>query len=365
LEAIKDAGKYVALDISSGVVPGTGTEFDPGAYNTGEKYIVRLVLPGAAESVTAGTLDNPAFKNFTALKEVSGAHIETIGDYTFSDCTALTEASFPAVTTIGTYAIGGCTALTTVSFPAAASIGYGAFGGCTALITASFPAATFLSNFAFAECTALTSVSFSAVTTITHAAFAGCTALTTVNLPASLTTFTPTAFFGCTNLTNIIVDEGNPSFKHSADKRMLLNKADTSLAVYPSAASVITVDGITAIGGSAFEGYTALTEASFPAVTFISRFAFRGCTALIEVSFPAATSINSGVFYDTGPTPLTLPLPQTAPTVFDYDTSHTTYSKTVTIKTPSGRIGYDAEWETDFKKAFGENATITLVFKDL
>jgi hypothetical protein len=222
-------------------VPGTGTEFDPGAYNTGEPYIVSQVLPGAAESVKAGASGNAAtFKNFSALKEVSGANIETIGEYAFYGCTALTEVDFPLAQTIGTQAFYDCTALTEASFPLAQTTG----------------------NYAFYRC-------------------------------------------------------------------------------------------------------TALTEVDFPLAESIGALAFYGCTVLTDASFPAVTSIGARAFHNTGTAALTLTLPKAAPSVSAGSLSSNTYSKTVTIKTPADSTGYDTTWETNFKKAFGGNATITLKFEDL
>jgi uncharacterized repeat protein (TIGR02543 family) len=51
LQAIKDKGKYVDLDVTECQ---WGTEFDPGTYQTGEPYITGLALPNAA-AVTAYT----------------------------------------------------------------------------------------------------------------------------------------------------------------------------------------------------------------------------------------------------------------------------------------------------------------------
>jgi hypothetical protein len=121
LSAIAAAGKYVALDISAGAVPGTGTEFDPGAANTGESKIVSLVLPNAARSIKDSSYSEALFRYFTALKEVSGANIKTIGNYAFYNCHYLTTANFPAATSIGlgAFLYTGTTALT-ITLPKAA-----------------------------------------------------------------------------------------------------------------------------------------------------------------------------------------------------------------------------------------------------
>ncbi|MDR2184564.1 MAG: leucine-rich repeat domain-containing protein [Treponema sp.] len=55
--------------------------------------------------------------------------------------------------------------------------------------------------------------------------------------------------------------------------------------------------GVTAIGGSAFRGCTALQTADFPAVKSIGIHAFNGCTALQTVSLPKAETIGYLAFY--------------------------------------------------------------------
>jgi hypothetical protein len=186
------------------------------------------------------------------------------------------------------------------------TIGDYAFSGCTALTTASFPAETSIGEGAFSGCTALTTVSFPAATTIGEGAFSGCTALTTVSFPAA-----------------------------------------------------------TSIGEDAFYGCTALTTASFLAATTIGNGAFYGCTGLTTASFRAATSIGDYVFYGcTGLTEVTLP--QAAPTIPEGSSNDGVYSRTVTVKTPADRTGYDEPWQTNFKALFGQNGEVTTVsFQDL
>jgi hypothetical protein len=396
LSAITDAnsgsGAYVALDLSACTM--TGTEFDsaPGAAAAGEQYVVSLVLPNAARSIKDGSYSNALFQYFTALKDVSGANVETIGNSAFINCAALTAASFPEATSIGNsaffncnvttasfpkatdigeYAFTQCGALTTASFPLAASIGNAAFANCTDLTTASFPLAASIGNSAFQGCTALTTASFPAATSIGNYAFFRCTALTTVSLPASLTSIDGNPFIGCTGLANITVDGDNSTYKHSDDHTMLLNKAGTTLFSYPTAEGAVTLNGITSIGVAAFSGCTDLTSVFFPDATSISydatspgHGAFDNCTALTTASFPKAASIGGHVFRNTGTTALTITLGTTAPTVSTSTDVSGTYSKTVTIKAPSGRTGYDGTWPDNFKKAFGTGTTVTLNIED-
>ena len=155
--------KYVALDLSAA---GAGTHstggglysdgtFDPGAADTGEQYIVSLVLPNAATGIKAGTSSNTTFRNFWNLTEVSGTGITDVGDYAFSYCDALTTVNLPKAETIGDAAFSYCEDLISVSFPEAAAIGSQAFEGCTSLISVELPSATYIGDAAFSYCIAL------------------------------------------------------------------------------------------------------------------------------------------------------------------------------------------------------------------
>jgi hypothetical protein len=76
-------------------------------------------------------------------------------------------------------------------------------------------------------------------------------------------------------------------------------------------------------------------------------------------------TIRASVFSKTGSQALTIILPANAPQVEETGYYIDRFSKTVTIKTPAGRTGYNTRWETSFKKAFSLSATITFVFENL
>jgi hypothetical protein len=276
LSALDTAGKYVALDLTDSAITGmSGTtgEFDPGTANTGEKYIVSLVLPDTATSIKAGNISTGAFGNFFTLTSVSGIGITAVSDAAFRYRTSLVELSFPAAISIGAFAFEGCTSLAALSLPAAASIGGGAFHGCTSLAVLDLPAVVSIDNFAFE----------------------GCMSLAALSLPATLTTIGYAPFTGCVNLITITVDPDNTAFK--AQSGMLLNKAGTTLIAYPAATGKVTLDSVTAIGDFAFYGCTFLAEMSLPVATSIGNQAFYNCTSLAELSLPAAISIGYQAFY--------------------------------------------------------------------
>jgi hypothetical protein len=312
LSLIGEKGKYVSVDLAQCYnMPGTEFAPDPETIGTGKGLVVSLVLPDEAESIAGGWFDFPAFKGFGALKSVRGNNIKTIGERAFGDnfldLRSLTTVDFPKATAIGALAFHCCAALTTVNLPAAVSIGDGAFSGCYALTTVNFPAVVSIGSNAFSLCKALTTVNFPEATSIGVYAFQNCTALTTVSLRAAVS-----------------------------------------------------------VGELAFQNCTALTTVSLPAAVSIGDQAFRQCTALTTVSLPKVTSIGELAFYKTGTTALTITLPQAAPTVVERRLyASVTYSKTVTIKTPAGRTGYDDGWVKRSRTSFGDDAAIDLIFEDL
>jgi hypothetical protein len=256
LSVLDTTGKYVALNLIDSAITGmTGTagEFDPGTANTGEKYIISLILPGTATSLRAGAaISTAAFENFPVLTSVSGIGVTAVGNYAFSYSPSLTE----------------------VNFPVAASIGNYAFANCRFLAKLNLPAITFIGNRAFSYCPSLEELC----------------------LPATLTTIGSNPFVRCGNLTTISVDPGNTAFKVQGG--MLLNKAGTTLIAYYSyATGIVMLDSVTAISDSAFYDCTSLTELSLPAAISIGSFAFGGCTSLVEVSLPVATSIGDSAFF--------------------------------------------------------------------
>jgi hypothetical protein len=408
LSAIDDAGKYVALDLSECT---SGAEFDVWGMNS--PWIVSLILPATATTVETKTnseenrilktirgdaivtIKTQAFQNYTALETVNFPLAVSIGGRAFYQCTALTTADFPKATSIGDYAFYQCTALTTVNFPLAVSIGGRAFYQCTALTTADFPKATSIGDYAFYQCTALETADFPKAETIGASAFNQCTALTTADFPKA-TSIGEKAFYRCDALKTV---DFLPKATSIGDFAFYMCKI-LKTANFPQAASIGTgafdwCEALTtvnfpqavSIGTRAFERCTALTTANFPQAASIGDAAFEWCTALTTADFPKATSIGKRAFFccnaletadfpkvetigmyafsETGAKALTITLPRAAPEISNEAYSNPKgYSKTVTIKTPSGRTGYDAEWEANFKKALGSSeATITLIFE--
>jgi hypothetical protein len=119
LVAIEAAEKYVDLDVTECQWE---TVFDPGTYDTGEKFIVGLALPDAANSIQVGTPQFPTFQYFTNLKTLSAAEVTSIGTHAFYNCTSLETVSLPATQTAKVDGIfretsGGSSAKITIVVP--------------------------------------------------------------------------------------------------------------------------------------------------------------------------------------------------------------------------------------------------------
>jgi hypothetical protein len=266
LNVIQSKGKYVNLDLSactkSNHSNGGGLyedrTFDPDYLtSTGKGYIVSLVLPGAAESIIAGTNSNFAFKHFAALTDVGGANIGTVGAYAFYDRDNLTTAGFPAATNIGDYAFAYCDALTTVELPAATDIDYCAFAHCTSLPSVSLPLATSIGNSAFASCGALITAGFPAATGIGGFAFDLCTSLSTVDLSAAIS-IGDSAFHGCTALAALSLPASPPTLPALEPDGAFV---DTYSGLNPS--STLTIQ----VPSGAVADYTAASGWNVSAVT--------------------------------------------------------------------------------------------------
>jgi hypothetical protein len=373
LGAIGVAEKYVALDLSGSAIQ--GTEFDPGiAGNTGKSRIVSLVLPDATLSIKAGNGNNPTFRYFNNLESVSGGNVVTIGDRAFSYCYALAEVNLPEAVTIGQSAFLGCTALVEVDFPEATSIGSQAFSGCPALVEMNFPKVETIGGVAFSACITLVEVNLPKAVTIGDNAFTGCTALVEVNLP-KVETIGNYAFGDCTALEIVDCPAAISIGSYAFDDCIALEEVTFGITSISSNSNIfsssykttlkkVNLPKAVTIGDNAFYECTALIEVDFPEAQTIGKGAFTGCTALETVNLPAATSIGQPAFLNTGgTTALTITLPIAAPSLANTAYTSETYSKTVTIKTPSGRTGYDSTWESRFKYTFGNNAAITLIFE--
>jgi hypothetical protein len=304
ITTIYNSGKYVSLDLSACTM--NGTEFDLATNWLGREKITALVLPDTAKGTSS------TFNGFTALRSLSGAEVEIVGDSAFEGCTSLASVNLPVATAIGDRAFRQ-TGLTAVNLPVAETIGEWAFGVCTNLTTVNLPKAADIGNNAFQGCTSLTEVSLPTAETIGRYAFYNCMGLTTANLPKAAD-IGDHAFFGCTSLASVnlpVAQTGEQTFRGC-----------TSL-------TAVSLPAATDIGECTFYDCTSLTEVSLPTAETIGRYAFYNCTSLTTVSLPVAQTIDSYYAFSgcTSLTTISLPVMETIGSyAFDGCTSLTTVS---------------------------------------
>jgi uncharacterized repeat protein (TIGR02543 family) len=133
---------------------------------------------------------------------------------------------------------------------------------------------------------------------IGNSAFEGAT-LTSINIPAGVISIGDYAFFNTPDLTSFTVAADNPNY--SANDGVLLNKAGTTLLLYPvgkTASSYLIPSGVTSIGNWAFYQETSLKSITIPeGVVTIGNHSFRNLSALTSITLPATLgSIGESAF---------------------------------------------------------------------
>jgi hypothetical protein len=345
--------------------------------------------------------DNRAFKDFDNLKTAEGAGVIEIGDFSFYECAGLESVSFPEAVSIGYVSFAECTGLESVNFPAVETIGNAAFYGCLGLESVSFPAVVSIGEGAFYDCDGLESVNLPSAKTIGVSAFYDCRGLESISLPAAesigngafvyshLTTVSFPAsaelpgnpFAGLDSLAITLTGSGPLSLIKNG-KALVWNAV--KLVSYPSASGELEMPAITGIGAGALSRCHDLESVNFPNATTIGSQAFLDCRYMTSVSLPNAEAIGSNAFSSCGDlesislpkaetfgesafssckslkslslpaaktfgifafqvtedTALEITLGQTAPTVGKSLFINVNSPNSVTVKVPSGAIGY-------------------------
>ena len=141
-------------------------------------------LPSTIKYVNLnGIISLPAYMfNGQAVESVFISSCEEIGGSAFRECTALSQISLPSVITVGSYAFTSCSLLTSIELPLATNIYQGAFNSCVGISYISTPNCNHVGVGAFAGDINLTSVSFPQCSTFGQSAFRGCSKLESIYL---------------------------------------------------------------------------------------------------------------------------------------------------------------------------------------
>ena len=116
--------------------------------------------------------------------------------------------------------------------------------------------------------------------------------LVSISFPASADIGEVNPFVGCSSLTFKL--RGRGDLRAIEQGKALVRGSE--LVSYPSASGSVTLNDITAVGRSAFNGVD-LESISLPSAAAIGIRAFRGCESLKTVNLPAATAIGEEAFY--------------------------------------------------------------------
>ena len=117
--------------------------------------------------------------------------------------------------------------------------------------------------------------------------------LASIRFPAAVDIGEANPFVGCTALRFSLRGRGDLSV---IEQGRALVRGGSELVSYPSARGNVTLNGITSVGRSAFNG-TNLESISLPSVTTVGIRAFRGCEHLETADLPSVTVIDMEAFY--------------------------------------------------------------------
>ena len=283
--------------------------------NQTQKRILSI-LAAAAMTVCAVPQSAP----LAVLQPVLTASAETDGDYAYEDDADGTGVKITKYT--GSDAV--------VTIPASLGgkpvtvIGGSAFFQCESLTSVTIPdTVTVIENSAFNGCTALSSINLPAsLKTIEHSAFVSCQSLTEIEIPDGVTSIGDGAFSSCSELAVINVPESVTSFGEAVFRKtkwltLQQEQSEDSLVIVnhilldgTAASGEVTVpNGVTCIGGQAFNMCKALTGITIPnSVKRIDKDAFYACTGLTEIEIPdSVTDIGYEAFKGSGLTEIVIP----------------------------------------------------------
>lgn len=245
----------------------------------GELCLSEFTGVGAEYTVRSETTKvlNRAFALIKSLKKVILPDNEiTIGDGAFVGCTALEEVVGGRIISVGTDAFNGCEKLKYAAVSEhTESIADGAFRLCRSIQSISLVNIESLGVNCFADCEALTAAFINGtLTSIPDSCFDGCASLAEVVIPDSVTEIGDYAFRGCVALTK---------------------------APMP--------DSLSSIGKSAFYGCKLIGNLTFPKYfASIGSSAFEGCHAIKEITLnEGITTIGDNAFRNTSVKRLILP----------------------------------------------------------
>ncbi len=324
---IGDSAFRACGSLSSINIPDSVTYIGSDAF-FGCKSLTNVNIPGGITAINSG-----AFRECGGLTEIIIPRtVTTIGNCAFESCESATEIKILGpVTSIGDYAFYGCSSAEKIVLPdTVTSIGQSAFYACNSLEEFVIPnGVTSIGDYTFFNSQKLKKVTLpNDITNIGAFAFYQCRSLQEINIPLSVVEIDEYAFGNCSTLVDVwypgtLADKNkinigaNNTELHNADWHYIYSNDNFTYQISDGKATVTgcdknlsgkitiaeTIDEfpVTAIGDSAFNGCSAITEINIPSgITNIGENVFDGCTSLkrIEVAEDNENYCSlSGVLY--------------------------------------------------------------------
>lgn len=317
-------------------------------YCAGDAYkgVINIPAKVAYEGKTYNVvgIEPYAFSQSKELKSVSIAQsVESIGKYAFAACYGLESVTFEgdaSVKEIGGQAFLLCKSLGSIEIPESVEkIGKYAFEMCESLKSVNFaPKArlTLIDDYVFCH-TGLTEFDIpESVTEINPVAFCSNPGITEITLPKQITRLSEQNPFAYnTQVTRMSVEKGNKTYDSRKDCNAIIETATNTLVAGCKASTIPA--SVTAIGRSAFNHCTDLTDAALPAtIRSIGKYAYLGCTGLRSFYFPSTMNVMAdSVFWKATELDSIVTMAQRPFAIDESDFETTTY-ETATLYVPAG-----------------------------
>ncbi len=302
---IETATKTLVLGCKNSVIPGEVKAIGEAAFHHCDG-LTSLVIPEGVHAI-----GQEAFHFCYDLTEVSlPSTLTDMKDWAFACCTGLTEIRLPeGLITMGQYVFYYCPGLKSVVIPDGVfKLETNAFYFCSGLESVSLPSRLVaLKSGVFENCESLESISFSNPTTSIGASAVPKGAVIYGHSSSTAQSYAKANGHSFVSFPGGTLDNGM-TWSITAAGDLLIsgsgamgNYTETTMPWYEYRTAVRSVTvgkGITTVGKSAFQNFTALTAVHLPTtLTTVAENAFNGCSALTSVEIPASvTTVKTNAF---------------------------------------------------------------------
>ena len=231
-----------------------------------------------------------AFANSDTVLGVEIVNTDTIDDYAFSNCPAMKQLYIDSVVNINDYAFYNDIAIDDIVINQnLVNIGSHAFDSCKLIPKVKLPnTVRNIGAYAFYDCNSMKSINIPVgVDIINEYTFFGCASLLSVDLPNTVKSIGDYAYYGC-----VLVND------------LSLGNAVESIGAYAfyncnKVKEIILPDSLKSIGNYAFRSCSSITEITIPdSVTQLGDCVFYACTGLERAEFGTGiVKIGNSEFY--------------------------------------------------------------------